>query len=226
MRMLIKAGLAVLALSSIAGPAAAGPFEDGLAAYKRGDYAASLQFWRPLADQGVPEAQSRIGFMYANGQGVPQNDAEAAKWYREAANQGDLDGLHNLAGMYLVGGGGLPQDNAIALKLYRQAAALGDPYAQNMLGSMYENGWVVRQDYVEAVKLYRKAAALGNASARTALGRAYENGWGVPQDYVQAHKWYNLGGSVENRDNVATYMSPRQIAMAQRLAREWKPSGS
>ena len=126
--------------------------------------------------------------------------------------------------MYLVGGGGLPQDNSAAVKLYRQAAALGDADAQNMLGTMYENGWALQQDYVKAVWWYRKAAGLSNASTKGALGRMYENGWGVSQDYVQAYKWYILGGSVDNRDSVARNMSPTQIAKAQQLAREWKPS--
>jgi TPR repeat protein len=58
----------------------------------------------------------------------------------------------------------------------------------------------------------------------------YFDGQGVPQDYVLAHKWLNLaaaqGGmrsdtAVKARDNVASQMTPEQIAEAQRLAREW-----
>ena len=43
--------------------------------------------------QGAASAQYNLGFMYLNGQGVPQNYAEAAKWYRKAAVQGDVDAL-------------------------------------------------------------------------------------------------------------------------------------
>ena len=68
-----------LALSAAA---AAGPLEDAIAAYRRGDYATASQLWRPLADQGVARAQYDLGFMYANGQGVAKDWAEAAKWYR------------------------------------------------------------------------------------------------------------------------------------------------
>ena len=225
MRSLIKAGLAVLVMSGIARTAVAGPLEDGLAAYSRRDYPTALQLLRPLADQGVPQAQSRLGSMYARGQGVEQDDAEAAKWYRKSADGGDLYGLDHLAGMYLIGGGGLPQDNSASVKLYREAATRGDADAQNMLGTLYENGWALPQDYVKAVWWYRKAADLGDASAKSSLGRMYKNGWGVSQDYVQAYKWYNLGGSADDRDSVATYMSSTQIAKAQQLAREWKPNG-
>ncbi|MCZ6473807.1 MAG: hypothetical protein O6934_10240, partial [SAR324 cluster bacterium] len=51
---------------------------------------------------------------------------------------------------------------------------------------------------------------------------------GIPQDYVQAHMWFNLAAhnglevAGKNRDFIATEMTPRQIAEAQRLAREWK----
>ena len=52
--------------------------EDGLAAYKRGDYATALRLFRPLAEQGATLVQSMLGTMYWSGQGVPQDDAEAA----------------------------------------------------------------------------------------------------------------------------------------------------
>jgi len=41
------------------------------------------------AEQGVASAQYNLGAMYANGDGVPENVAEAVKWYRLAAEQGN-----------------------------------------------------------------------------------------------------------------------------------------
>ncbi|MSO64409.1 MAG: sel1 repeat family protein [Alphaproteobacteria bacterium] len=68
---------------ALATPSAAGPFEDGVAAVNRGDFATALRLFRPLADQGFSAAQSDLGVMYENGQGVPQDDAEAVKWFRK-----------------------------------------------------------------------------------------------------------------------------------------------
>ncbi len=65
------AGVAVAVM--LTGVAVAGPFEDGVAAYKRGDYATALRLWRPLAEQGDADAQFNLGLMYANGEGVPQD---------------------------------------------------------------------------------------------------------------------------------------------------------
>ncbi len=63
-------------------------FDDGVVAFERGDYASAMRLFRLAANQGDPEAQISLGFMYAEGQGVPQDDAEAVRWYRKAAEQG------------------------------------------------------------------------------------------------------------------------------------------
>ena len=97
-----------LALFSVA---VAGPLEDGAAAYQRGDYATAAQLSRPLAEQGNAAAQAGLGWMYVNGQGVPQDYAQALIWLRKAADQGDAYGQTNLGFMY-VNGLGVPQDYA------------------------------------------------------------------------------------------------------------------
>jgi TPR repeat protein len=92
----------------------------------------------------------------------------------------------------------------------------------------YGNG-----DYATALRLLRPLANEGSGIAQSNLGIMYKFGWGVPQDYVLAHMWFNLssaqGGlfgkaSAEDRDYLASKMTPAQIAEAQRLAREWKPT--
>ena len=65
---LFVGGLVALALH---GGAAAGPYEDGQAAYDRQDYAAALKLRLPLAEQGDPRAEDDLGAMYEHGQGVP-----------------------------------------------------------------------------------------------------------------------------------------------------------
>jgi len=57
-------------------------------AYQFGDYDLALEFFKPLADEGVAEAQFYYGFMHAQGLGVLQNYEIAAEWYLEAARQG------------------------------------------------------------------------------------------------------------------------------------------
>ena len=48
-----------------------------------------VKWWRSAAEQGDVDAQYNLGIMYNNGQGVPENKAEAVNWYRLAAEQGN-----------------------------------------------------------------------------------------------------------------------------------------
>ena len=132
--------------------------------------------------------------MYAMGRGVPQDDVEAVRLYRLAADQGQASAQYNLGVMY-DDGRGVPQDDAEAVRLYRLAAEQGDACAQSNLGVMYANGQGVPQDYVQAHMWY-------NLAASRLTGEAREN-------------------AVRNRDRVAGLMTPDQLADAQRLAREW-----
>lgn len=110
------------------------------------------------------------------------------------------------------------------------AAEQGDIRSQIDLGHAYKYGRGVAIDYAEAVKWYRRAAERDDAVAQIAhfnLGDMYRLGKGVKQNYVEAYKWYDLasplvGGS--NRDRLAEKMTSEQIAEAQTLSRQWKPT--
>ena len=77
--------------------------------------------------------------------------------------------------------------------------------------------------------IYRVGAEKGNASAQFSLGFMYEKGQGVPQDYVQAYMWFDLAaaqgtkGAAQWREHTAVHMTPAEIALAQKMTREWKP---
>jgi Sel1 repeat len=193
MRHAINTTLVALFLAlGFSAPVAAGPFEDGLAAFHRGDYATALRLWRPLAVQGDAPAQSYLGFMYAGGRGVPRDYAEAETWFRRAAAQGDAAAQSNLGIMYYHGQG-VPQDFPAALTWFRIAADKGTTFAQYNLGLMYTNGQGVPRDYGEAVTWFRKAAAQGDAPAQYNLGVMYAKGLGLPQDYGEV-ELTRLGG--------------------------------
>jgi len=97
------------------GTAIAGPFEDGVAAYGRGDFAGAAKHFREAAEQGDAWGQALLGSMYNEGQGVPQDYAEAVTWYRKAAEQGNASAQFNLGFMY-DNGQGVPQDYVRAHK--------------------------------------------------------------------------------------------------------------
>jgi hypothetical protein len=77
----------------------------------------SLKDIRKAAEQGNAVAQNNLGLLYLNGKGVPQDDAEAVKWFLKAAQQDDQKAQFNLGVMY-QDGLGIPQDHAEAIKWY------------------------------------------------------------------------------------------------------------
>ena len=74
--------------------------------------------------------------MNAEGRGVAWDDAEAVRWYRLAAEQGDADAQYSLGNMNAEGRG-VARDDAEAVRWYRLAAEQGYARAQNRLGAMY-----------------------------------------------------------------------------------------
>ena len=82
------------------------------------------------------------------------------------------------------------KDFMCALAEFRPLAEQGNSTAQYNLGTMYDNGYGVKQDYFEAAKWFRKAATQGLFIAQYNLGVAYDGGQGVRQDYFKAVKWY------------------------------------
>ncbi|MCZ6592664.1 MAG: peptidoglycan-binding protein [Alphaproteobacteria bacterium] len=96
---------AVLLVAVLATQASAQDFRTGLDAYDRGDFAAALKEWRPLAEQGDARAQFNLGVILFNGQGLPHDPVEAVEWYRAAADQGYGPAQDKLAFMYETGQG-------------------------------------------------------------------------------------------------------------------------
>jgi Sel1 repeat len=151
--------------------------------------AESPQAMHILAAKGDAGAQYNLGWLYAQGQGVPQDYAQARAWWEKAAAQGDAWARGNLGVLY-ANGYGVPQDYAKARQWYEKAATQGNALAQINRGMLYDQGQGVPQDYVKARGWYERAAAQGHAGAQINLGMLYEKGQGVPQDYATARRWY------------------------------------
>ena len=63
-------------------------YQKGMDAYDHGDYDTALKEFRPLAEQGDPLAQSYLGGMYAEGEGLPKDYVLAHMWMNLAAAKG------------------------------------------------------------------------------------------------------------------------------------------
>ena len=114
-RALRVAAAAAALLFSAGDLAAAATFRQGVSAYNRQQYVSASQIFIPFAEQGMPAAQTYLGFMFETGRGVPQNYTEAAMWYRRAAEQGDSLAQYSL-GLLYDKGQGVPRDIVEASK--------------------------------------------------------------------------------------------------------------
>ena len=89
--MRMTAGAMMLAAQILGSAVAvAGPWEDGMAAYNRGDYVPAVKVFRAMAEQGNAKAQGVLGVMYRRGEGVARNSVRAFVWLSRAASHGDV----------------------------------------------------------------------------------------------------------------------------------------
>jgi len=159
----------MLSLLLVCGMASAADYDKGLKAYNSGDFEVAIAELTPLSEQGHVRAtellnvvifntllleqksekakygdagsQYWLGHKYSAGEGVPENDKTAVKWYTLAAEQGHAQAQFNLGLM----------------------AEHGDAEAQFNLGGMYDIGQGVPQNAKAAVKWYTLAAEQGHA---------------------------------------------------------------
>jgi TPR repeat protein len=159
--------------------------------------AESIATLKEQAAGGDAKAQYILGEAYENGEGVSEDDTQAAFWYRKAAEQENALAQFDLGGLY-YDGKGVTQDYAQAAIWYRKAAEQGDAAAQSNLGLMYVGGRGVPKDASEAARWFRKAAEQSLAVAQFSLGTLYYDGSGVPQNSAQAAIWYRKAAEQGN----------------------------
>ncbi len=137
------------------------------------------------AAAGSAYGQFVLGRCIQDGKGG-ENDTEASRLYRLAADQGLAIAQHNL-GVMLFFGLGLDENEDEAELLWYQAVLQGHSNSYRMLAYKYEK----MQSYDPVVVgVFEAAAKSGDANAQLQLGRMYEEGRGVFLDTKKALKLY------------------------------------
>jgi TPR repeat protein len=146
-----RALVLVAALAAFSVADARADFDAGRRAYANGDYSTAFKEWLPLAEAGDPMAQNNIGYMYRKGFGVRLDEAEAAEWYRRAAEQGILDAMTNLGFMYDEGRG-VERDYVESYKWFLLAVENGYEDAAGHL-KVLEEDFMTPEQVAEAKRL-------------------------------------------------------------------------
>ncbi len=142
------------------------------------------------------QAQLKLGFRYRDGEGVGQNDKEATRWFRLAAEQGNALAQNLLGLQYLVGGRGVVQNYKEALNWFSLAAKQGHSGSQSEIATMYEQGRGIARNLSLSYIWYSLATTTEIRGSESPL----------------------VSGTAIARDRVAAKLSPQALQQAQSLA--------
>lgn len=226
--------VSIVCMVLLAAPVQAG-WDEGWDAYKRRDYAAAVNEFMTLAEQGDVQAQVTLTIMFVFDEGARkfmnmkkvekwfgvvrrQNFDKTLIWFRNAANRGDTKAWTILGHLY-SGDFGAPRKNDESTKWWLKAAVHGEVTAQKTLSHLF----AYRSKNVESEFWSRKAAEQGDG-----LVHAHHAGkYSQSGDEVHAYMWLDLamaqGSTIakEGRDALAAKLSPDQVAEAKKLVIDW-----
>ena len=170
-----------------------------------------------------------VGYAYALGRGVEQDDEKAVVWFREAARDESVTNrtvyygaVANLGVMYALGRGGLPKDEKRAVALFERAVRrefapfCAFPQAHTALAICLYEGRGTKQDAARAYALFREAADFGHPQAQLHVGVLCWRGEGTEKSptnalaYLEAAAIHQEPGATEWRAVVAKELTAAQ----------------
>lgn len=207
--LLVRRGSSlILAVGAVlASSGCANPYRAGWESYAKGERKSAIAQWEPLARGGNADAQYLVGLLYdEGGTDLAIDRAEAARWYRLAAEQGHAAASNNL-GLLHYRGDGVARDPEEALRLYRAAAAAGHARATHNLGVMQLLGHAGPRE--DAATHLREAADAHEPVSAFLLAAAIEQGVAAPVDQDESIRRY--------RQAAESGLPEAQILLARRL---------
>lgn len=189
-------------------PPGGSPPDIAFGAYQRGFYMTAMReaMARISHNPRDAAAMTLIGELYRDGIAVPQNFAEAARWYRLAAGLGDPAAAFELGVMLVDGVAGVDRDREGAQRLFEQAARANHPGALYNLGALalQEGQPGGKPDFATAAGYFKRAYEAGDANGAYSYGVMLREGKGVDLDTEAAARWLKkaadagiLSGQVE-----------------------------
>lgn len=150
-------------------------FRTGISAYKSGHTDEAIRSLRYAAEMGHTGARWKLAHIYAEGDGVPENDLEAYNFFLKIVHEGAEPGSQNES--YI-------SDALMALGNYTRTGIAGT---------------LVKPDLVRARNFYMQAASnFGNSNAQFELGKMLLSGEGGDKNPVQAARWFQLSARKGN----------------------------
>ena len=179
------------------------------------------------AAKGDTQALFEIAARYTDGRGVAADRAEAAKWYKLAADRGLAPAQYRLANLYEKANG-VERNLSEAKRYYTLAAEQGNAGAMHNLAVLLASDAAGQPDFTAAAQWFIKASDLGVRDSQFNLAILYARGSGVKQDIEESYKWFAIAAkdgdadAAQKRDEVAGALNPQQLQSAKAKVDAWK----
>jgi TPR repeat protein len=168
------------------------PADPAYGAFQRGLYKTAYNLALVRAENGDPAAQTLVAEILSRGLGMARNEAEAAKWYARASEQGVPEAQFQY-GLMLLDGRFVKADPQGAYALMQAAAEAGNRLAQFNFAQMLVDRESGEKGLAKAVSYYERAARAGLADAQYAMAQVHANGvGGKAKDEKEARRWLLL----------------------------------
>lgn len=171
------------------------------------DPARAAYWFEQAAIRGNAYAEARLGDLYAQGLGVPENQTVAFDWRIKAARRGDAEAQLKVGRMYQEGiGVGRNMDQAIYW--YRRAALEGNAEAQSQAGSFHRYGDDVEVTQASSRSAFERAAMRGYDLVRYFMDLVEDIGYWIEEDWH--HRLPGLEKLARDGDAEAAYQLARR----------------
>lgn len=172
-------------------------YQLGRAYIKAGDSISAFKFFMKAAEKGYPKAQTAVGVMYHDGEGIKKDYKQAFKLFMKAAKQGNTEAQYYIGLMYF-NSEWVKKNYKKAFKWLSKAAEGGAPGAGGTIGFMYYKGLGVKKDYKKAFKWFMRAYENDDHRVLSSIGDMYFEGKGVNKNYEKAFYWYRKAALMGN----------------------------
>ncbi|WP_082130329.1 tetratricopeptide repeat protein [Kiloniella spongiae] len=168
----------------------AGDYEDGIAAYRAGEYDKAIKLLNNAGNNGNAKAQYYLSVLYEGGSGIGKDMESSLHWLKRAAEGGMVEAQRNLGAFFHDDIDDPDDDLDQAIYWYQRAASQGDLTGQLRLGILLDREKNTIFDHREAIRWYLLAARQGVAQAQHNLGVMHSQGRGTPVNPDKALDWF------------------------------------
>lgn len=164
----------------------------------KNNYDETRKLFLEVAKHNYPYAQYAMGYLYEKGLGISIDKNKSFRWYKMAADNGQVAAMAKISNFYFEGFG-IELDHKLSIEWKTKAATKGHTYSQSSLAFNYFDGDIIDKDIKKATHWFTEAANLGDNIAQFMLGAIYSNS----KEYDKSFEYYKL--AADNGHQSAPY---------------------